>query len=71
MVSDLFSVNMAIADFVLASLEVEMIIQAHERFCEDLARQAAIVYLSQHWLGFGRRRIWVFGHRCGVLKAII
>jgi hypothetical protein len=32
---------------------------AHEGFCEDLARQNTVAYLSQLQLRFRCRRIWV------------
>jgi hypothetical protein len=53
-------------------------VHAYEGFCEDLARQNAVVHLSQLQLQFRRRHIWVsmlshmgFSHRRGVLKATI
>jgi hypothetical protein len=33
--------------------------QTHEGFCEDLARQNTVAYLSQLQLGFRRCRMWV------------
>jgi hypothetical protein len=51
---------------------------ANEGFCEDLARQNTVAYLSQLQLRFRCRRIWVsilshigFSRRRGVLKATI
>jgi hypothetical protein len=53
-------------------------IYAYEGFCEDLARQNTVAYLSQLQLRFRRRHIWVsmlshmgFSRRRGVLKATI
>jgi hypothetical protein len=53
-------------------------LRAFGGFCEDLARQNTVAYLSQLQLGFQRCRIWVsmlshtgFSHRRSVLKATI